>query len=237
MEQIYTIPINEAFEKCMESGCDCPLCKLYDKLERKEVEMTLGPSMMEPATRIQTNELGFCPDHFKMLVNQNNSLSLALVLESHLATLKEKMDGNLFTAILGGKARNHLKISKSISGSCFICDRLEPNFQRMIENTVLLHAFDPQFKVKMRGQKYFCLPHYNMLLEYAKNKLDKQKYESFFADISSVENAYFEKLIKDVSWYCKKFDYRYDSEPWYDSKDAVERAIRFLSSGVSPEKK
>lgn len=237
MEQIYTIPINEAFEKCMESGCDCPLCKLYDKLERKEVEMTLGPSMMEPTTRMQTNEVGFCPEHFKMLVAQNNSLSLALVLESHLTTLKEKMDGNIFTAILGGKARHHLKISKSITGSCFICDRLEPNFQRMIENTVLLHAYDPQFKAKLRAQKYFCLPHYNMLLEYAKNKLDKQKYESFFADISAVENAYFEKIVKDVSWYCKKFDYRYDSEPWYDSKDAVERAIRFLSSGVAPEKK
>ena len=237
MEQIYTIPINEAFEKCMESGCDCPLCRLYDKLERKEVEMTLGPSMMEPSTRIQTNEAGFCPEHFRMLTSLNNSLSLALVLESHLTTLKEKMDGNIFTAILGGKARHHLKISKSITGSCFICDRLEPNFQRMIENTVLLHAYDPQFKVKLRAQKYFCLPHYNMLLEYAKNKLDKPKYESFFKDISEVEGKYFEKIIKDVSWYCKKFDYRYDSEPWYDSKDAVERAIRFLSSGVAPEKK
>ncbi len=237
MEQIYTIPINEAFEKCMEEGaCNCPICKLFDKLEKKEIEMALGASMMEPSTRIQTNERGFCSEHYKMLVNQNNSLSLALVLESHLMTLKEKMDGNLLTAIFGGKARNHIKTAKGVSSTCFICERLEPHYNRMIENTVLLYAYEPQFKAKLRAQKYFCLPHYQMLMEYAKNKLDKQKYEDFFKDMSEVENKYFEKIIKDISWYCKKFDYRYDSEPWYDSKDAVERAIRFLSSGTSDDK-
>ena len=238
MEQIYTIPINEAFEKGMESqGCDCPMCKLYDKLEKKEVEMTLGPSMMEPTTRIETNEKGFCPEHFKMLLAQNNSLSLALVLESHLMTLKDKMDGTLFTKIFGGKAKNHLKTTKGVTGTCFICERLEPNFQRMIENTVLLYAYDPQFRVKLKAQKYLCLPHYQGLLEYAKDKLDKKKYADFFEDISEVQNNYFDKIIKDISWYCKKFDYRYSDEPWYDSKDAVDRAIRFLASGVAPDKK
>lgn len=238
MEQIYTIPINEAFEKGMEANtCDCPICKLFDKLERKEVEMALGPSMMEPSTRIITNEKGFCSEHFDMLVAQNNSLSLALVLESHLATLKEKMDGNFITNLFGGKTRNHIKASKSAHQTCFICERLEPHYNRMIENTVLLYAYDSQFKVKLKAQKYFCLPHYQMLIEYAKKNLDKQKYADFFEDISSVEKKYFDKIIKDVSWYCKKFDYRYDSEPWYDSKDAVERAIRFLSSGVAPDKK
>ncbi len=238
MEQIYTIPINEAFEKGMEEGkCDCPICKLFDKLEKKEVEMALGPSMMEPSTRMITNEKGFCPEHFKMLVEENNSLSLALVLESHLMTIKDKMDGNFITNLFGGKSRNHLKTTKGVSGSCFICERLEPHYNRMIENTVLLYAYDSQFKVKLKAQKYFCLPHYQMLVSHAKKTLDKRKYEDFFEDISAVENKYFEKIIKDVSWYCKKFDYRYDSEPWYDSKDAVERAIRFLSSGVAPDKK
>ena len=238
MEQIYTIPINEAFENGMKEGnCDCPMCKLFDKLERKEIEMALGPSMMEPSTRIITNEKGFCPEHFRMLSEQSNSLSLALILESHLTTLKEKMDGNLLTSIFGGKAKHHVKVAKGISGTCFICERLEPHYHRMIENTVLLYAFDPQFRTKLKAQKYFCLPHYQMLIEHAKNKLDKNKYSDFFKDMSGVEKQYFEKLIKDVSWCCKKFDYRYNEEPWYDSKDAVERAIRFLSSGVAPDKK
>ncbi|MBO5313274.1 MAG: hypothetical protein J6B29_04840 [Clostridia bacterium] len=238
MEQIYTIPVNEAFEACMEKdACDCPLCRIYDKLEKKEIEMALGPSMMEPSTRMQTNEKGFCPSHFDMLLNEGNRLSLALVLESHLTTLKDKMDGNLLSKLFGGRSRTHIKVTRGVGDSCFICDRIEPNFQRMLETTVLLYAYDSQFKLKMKGQKYFCLPHYQRLVEYAKDKLDKTKYEEFFKEISEIQNGYFEKIIKDVSWFCKKFDYRYDSEPWYDSKDAVERAIRFLSSGVSPDKK
>jgi esterase/lipase superfamily enzyme len=35
-----------------------------------------------------------------------------------------------------------------------------------------------------------------------------------------------------VSWFCKKFDYRYDKEPWYNSKDAVERAFKFLRADL-----
>lgn len=238
MEQIYTIPINEAFERGMEDGtCDCPICKLFDKLEKKEIEFALGPSMMEPSTRVITNEKGFCQEHFKMMMEKNNSLSLALILESHLMTLKDKMDGSLLTNLFGGKSRNHMKAAKGVSGTCFVCERLEPHYNRMIENTVLLYAFDPGFRKKLKGQKYFCLPHYQMLVEQGKKSLDKRKYGDFFDDISEVQNKYFDKLIKDVSWYCKKFDYRYDSEPWYDSKDAVERAVRFLSTGVAPEKK
>lgn len=238
MEQIYTIPINEAFEKGMEENtCDCPICKLFDKLEKKEVEMALGPSMMEPTTRIITNEKGFCPEHYKMLIAQNNSLSLALVLESHLNTVKEKMDGNFFLNLITPKGKNHIGTAKKLGQNCFICERLEPHYNRMIENTVLLFAYDSKFRVKFSAQKYFCLPHYQMLMEYAKKKLDKRIFSDFFDAISQVESKYFEKIIKDVSWYCKKFDYRYDSEPWYDSKDAVERAIRFLSSGVAPDKK
>ena len=39
-------------------------------------------------------------------------------------------------------------------------------------------------------------------------------------------------LTDDISWFCKKFDYRYDAEPWYNSKDAVERAIKFIRSDI-----
>ena len=56
--------------------------------------------------------------------------------------------------------------------------------------------------------------------------------EDFVQAVSAVVEPYFDKLSKDVSWFCKKFDYRYDEEPWYDSKDAVERAIKFLRSDI-----
>ena len=233
MEQIYTIPVNESFENCMQNGCDCPLCKIYDSLENKEVEMALGPSMMEPSTRQITNEKGFCREHFEMMLERNNRLSLALILESHLDTVKGKLNGNFIDAIFGGKANKALKGAGNVLGSCFICERIDNHFEKMVETTVLLYDKDPDFRNKLIAQKYFCLPHYKMLLECAKDELDKKKYNAFYNDISEIENKYFEKLGGDVSWFCKKFDYRYDNEPWYDSKDAPERAITFLTGGVN----
>ncbi len=230
MEQIYMIPVNEAFDACKEIGsCDCPLCKMYERLENKELDIALGPAMMEPSTRIETNEKGFCAHHFDRMLRMNNKLSLALILESHIDTVKGKLEGSFIANLFGGKSKNDLKTTKTLTESCHICDRIEYHFARMIETTVYLHSVDTKFKEKLRAQKFFCLPHYQRIVEYAKNKLDKKKFKDFYDDISEVESAYFEKILKDVSWFCKKFDYRYDSEPWYDSKDAIERAIRLLS--------
>lgn len=233
MEQIYTIPVNESFENCKESGCDCPLCKIYDSLEAKEIDMVLGPAMMEPATRMMTNEKGFCREHFNMMLQKNNRLSLALILESHLDTVNSKMKGNFFDGLFGKRATKALKSTQNVLGSCFVCERIENHFAKMIETVVLLYVQDSSFREKLRGQKYFCLPHYKMMLEYAQGKLDKKKFADFFSDVSEIENKYFEKIGQDVSWFTKKFDYRYDSEPWYDSKDAPERAITFLCGGVN----
>jgi hypothetical protein len=230
MEQIYTIPVNESFDKSIEDkNCGCPFCTLYKKLEENELDMILGAAMMEPDTRIQTNEKGFCKEHFNMLLNGKNKLSLALILESHLDELKNNIKGNFFNSITKTKGKNALKTADKVNDSCYICDKIEFNFSKMIATAVLLWETSGDFKDKIRKQPYFCLPHYERILKYAKEKLDRKKFAEFYADISSVENTYMEKLKNDISWFCKKFDYRYDAEPWYDSKDAVERALLFLS--------
>ena len=54
---------------------------------------------------------------------------------------------------------------------------------------------------------------------------NREIYDAAFA----VNEKYIDSLSSDVSWFCKKFDYRYDSEPWYNSKDSVQRSVKFLS--------
>lgn len=229
MEQIYTIPVNEAFDECKKAEvCQCPICKMQEKLENKEVEIALGPAMMEPSTRQETNVKGFCGRHFDMMLKKPNKLSLALILESHLATIQEKLKGNPLKNIVIPKHKSQIRTTKELDESCYICEKVSFHINRMIETTVYLYGYDSEFKGKLNKQKFFCLPHYQKLLEYAKNKLDKKKFGEFCQDMSQIQEKYFEKTIKDVSWFCKKFDYRYDNEPWYDSKDAVERAIMLL---------
>ena len=237
MEQIYTIPVNEAFEaSAADHACGCPLCRLFNKLEDDELELILGASMMEPDVRIQTNKEGFCRTHYDMMFTRKNRLGLALTLESHLLELSgEIRDGKIFPSH-GQKA---IKRISALEQSCYVCRRIEFNFEHMIETAVLLWDRDEEFRKKLKAQTYFCLPHYRRLLAVASDALSKKKYPEFQKECAEIVEAYMEKLTGDVSWFCKKFDYRYDEEPWYDSKDAVERAMRFLRSDLHhpPEKK
>ena len=57
----------------------------------------------------------------------------------------------------------------------------------------------------------------------------KKLYPEFLNMLNNIEITYFDKLSEDISWFCKKFDYRYNDEPWGDAKDAVERSIAFLN--------
>lgn len=230
MEQIYTIPVNEAFEaSAADASCGCPFCALYNKLENDELDLILGASMMEPDVRIKTNKQGFCRTHYDMMFVRKNRLGMALTLESHLAEIRAEIkDGGLFAQ----PGANAIKRIGELKDDCYVCKRIEFNFGHMIETAVLLWDKDEEFREKMSRQPYFCLPHYHAVLTYARDRLQKKRFAQFEKAAADIVNAYAEKLEGDVSWFCKKFDYRYDSEPWYDSKDAVERAMKFLRSDL-----
>ncbi len=230
MEQIYTIPVNEAFEaSAADNSCGCPFCSLYNKLEDNELDLILGASMMEPDVRIKTNEQGFCRTHYDMMFVRKNRLGMALTMESHLAELrKEIKDGGLFSQA----GANAIKRIGDLRDSCYVCRRIDFNFGHMIETAVFLWDKDEEFREKLSGQPYFCLPHYHALLCCARDRLGKKRFAEFEKACADIVNSYAEKLEGDVCWFCKKFDYRYDSEPWYDSKDAVERTIKFLRSDL-----
>ena len=236
MDTIYTIPVNEAFEaSAADPGCGCPFCSLYNKLEDDELELILGASMMEPDIRIQTNKEGFCRTHYDMMFTRKNRLGMALTLESHLAELR----GELKNKPLSKPGERALKRISTLECDCYVCRRIEFNFAHMIETAVILYDTDEEFIPKLKAQPYFCLPHYRRFLEYASKRLGKKQYAEFEKNVSGIVNSYAETLSEDVSWFCKKFDYRYDSEPWYNSKDAVERAMKFIRSDLHkpPQKK
>ncbi len=229
MEQIYTIPVNEAFEASRDdAACGCPLCAIYRKLEENELDLILGASMMEPDVRIKTNEQGFCRLHYDQMFVRKNRLGMALTLESHLKELQD----DLKDGILGAPGSKPMKRIGELEGSCYVCKRIQYHFEHMAECVVFLWDADEEFGPKLRAQPYFCLPHYKKLLEYGQKRLNKKKMAQFNAEVSKVVRDYMDTLTEDVSWFCKKFDYRYDAEPWYNSKDAVERSIKFLRSDI-----
>ncbi|MBQ5389901.1 MAG: hypothetical protein IIU58_03240 [Clostridia bacterium] len=231
MEKIYTIPVNEAFDRSAEDkACGCPFCSLYNMLEQNEIDAILGAAMMEPDIRMETNKKGFCKEHFDIMFGYKNRLGLALILESHLGENHAAAFPKGLSSLVSGA--NNVKKLGEMSHSCYVCDKIEYHFSRMLDTTVLLYAEEEAFRKKFAAQPYFCLPHYARMLEYAKMKLSKKVYPDFEKTARAIEEGYYSELNEDISWFCKKFDYRYENEPWKNSKDAVERAIKFLRSDL-----
>lgn len=230
MDKNFTIPVNEAFEaSAADPARGCPFCALYRMLEENELDLILGASMMEPDIRIRTNKEGFCRLHYDMMFTRKNRLGMALTLESHLAELaKDLRDGG----IGGGKGNQPIKRIGELEAGCYVCNRINHNFEEMTDTAVYIWQTDEEFSGKLQAQPYFCLPHYRKFLQYGQKRLGKKELPVFAAQCGKVVETYLAELQKDVSWFCKKFDYRYNEEPWYNSKDAVERAFKFLRSDI-----
>lgn len=229
MEKIYTIPVNEAFSKSAEDkSCGCAMCSLERMLEANELDIILGAAMMEPDIRIKTNQAGFCPRHYDMMFEMKNRLGLALMLESHLDEWREKLKPGGIKGLATTPDKRASMIG-GLSSTCYVCERAAFHFEKMNETAVILWDTEKQFRDKFAEQPYICLEHYKKLVEYAKKRLSKKRYAEFSAALDEVVFSYYDKLREDVRWFVKKFDYRYDEEPWGDAKDAVERAIKFLS--------
>ena len=92
-EQLYTIPVNDAFQ----ADTECPLCKLYHDLQADSVSFVMGQSYMQDDIRMKTNEVGFCPDHMRLMYSNGNRLGLALMMNTHLDKIIEDMISTMKT--------------------------------------------------------------------------------------------------------------------------------------------
>lgn len=236
-EQLYTIPINEAFDEY--DGC--PLCRLRAKLEKQSLTYIMGAAMMEPDIRIVTNRLGFCRSHFHQMLHMGNRLSLALMLESHLQAVLEsipdpvdrkpgklgkfkKYDGDSPAAEMLSKAK-----------SCYICSRIQDFEQKYISNVIYIYKKDTAFSEKFRKQPYFCLEHAALLLDEGKQNLPEAQYLTFSQDILTITKRHLEMLRKNTTSFCRSFDHENAGKPLNDeTRHAVENAIAFLSGDFEP---
>ncbi len=225
-ETIYTIPINEAYDKL--DGC--PICRLENDLEETSVDYIMGAAMMEPDVRIETNKVGFCPSHFKLMLTVKKRLSLALMLESYLNELCEKCLPE-DTSKLNKKDLESISSSlKSASDECFVCNQLHERMEKYYRNIIYLWRTDAEFRKKTQNQEFFCIHHLAELCEHAKKELDKKSIPSFLSDHMSAARKKAASLNEDVSAFCKSFDHRFANMPLTDSeKYAVENSIDFLN--------
>lgn len=227
-EQLYTIPVNDAFE----SDCECPICAMHQELEQNAIEYTMGPSYMEDDNRALTDKLGFCSYHIRTLYGEKNRLGLALMMKTHtdktikdlkqLSANKPLASSGLFKKPVASSVSEYIK---QLESTCFICDRINGTFDRYIDTVFHLWKKDPDFKTKFKNCKGFCTYHYGVLYDYGSTKLSKDAYSEFLDYLNEVYFENMERVNGDIGWFIDKFDYRFKNEPWKNSKDALPRGI------------
>lgn len=238
-----TIPVWDA----MKLDGECFFCALERHTELGEAERYLGASVMEPDTRVQVNEKGFCTKHHAMLFSMSNRLGHALMLESHTAETVRRLSkaadelrksaDTLESTIHPGKtkaAREAVqKAAEKIAtmeGSCIMCDSIRENMDRYIHTFFHLWKSDTEFRNRFASCKGVCMNHLSRLIPAAADELGNKELAQFLRTVTDLESTNMDRIQEDISWFIKKFDYRYENESWKNSKDAVERTVNKLRS-------
>lgn len=243
-DTLYTIPLTDAFN----AQDECPFCFIHRKLEQDAISFTLGASYMEDDIRSETDRLGFCKEHYKKLYDYGNRLGLAFILHTHYQKLEKELEGLLQTTKLstpslmkrlqkatGSKALD-LQHSTPLAEflhenlhSCYICERIDKNFNRYIETFFHLLEHNEEFKTLFTNSKGMCLEHFTKLLELAPYHL-KEETKTFFLNTSkNMVSTHLKRLEEELSWFIDKNDYRNASAPWKNSQDAIPRSIQKLA--------
>lgn len=226
-EQLFTIPVNDAFA----AKGECPICTMYQELEKNAVEFTMGPSYMEDDIRAVTDEMGFCTEHMRQILGQENKLGCALVLHTHMR--KTIQDIEKLAASSTGKSTLFKKKDitpltsylNRVNHSCFVCKKIEDTFERYIRTIHYLWEKEESFRSKYASSNGFCTPHYEALLTHAGKNLSGQKLDEFISETNRIYLENMKRVADDLEWFIDKFDYRHKDEPWKNSKDALPRSV------------
>lgn len=234
-EQLYTIPVNDAFAV----DCECPVCSMYDSLEKDAIEFTMGPSYMEDDIRMETNKIGFCTHHVKQLYKHQNRLGLALILHTHMQRTNRDLEDLLSSdkpvkkGLFAKKTENASPVTEYIENlnhSCYICNRIDRIFARYLATIYHCYEHDEEFRRKFAASKGFCTKHLGMLYEGAPSSLSGKRLPEFIKTLNEVYLTNMKRVTDDLEWFTDKFDYRNEDKPWKNSKDALPRSMNKTNS-------
>ena len=70
---------------CIQGEDECPFCYLEREAEQHAISFALGSGVyMRSDVRAETDAMGFCRHHYKMMYDYGNRLGSGLILSTHL---------------------------------------------------------------------------------------------------------------------------------------------------------
>ena len=245
-EQLYTIPLTDAFK----AGDECPFCYIERNVEQDALDFVLGPqaSYMQDHVREETDKAGFCRKHYKMMFEYGETLANALVLETRMKFLLKEMRKEIKNYGTTSKVALKDKLRKDVSStvdsnnvsrwihekedSCYICNHVKRNYERYIATFFFLYKKnDKEFVDLVKNGKGMCMHHLADVLDAAPLYLNEKEQKELREILLPQMEANMERVLEDIEWLEKKFDYRYKDAEWKNSRDAVQRAMQKICGG------
>lgn len=231
-EQLYSIPVNDAFD----ADCECPVCFMYNKLQNDAIDFVMGASYMEDDVRMETDKVGFCSTHLPMMYKNQNRLGLGLMMltymDKQMKTLEKLSQQKVKKASLFSKEVSDATYdyAKEQECSCYVCNRMAHAYERYLATIFYLYEEDGVFRDKFARCKGFCIKHYGELHKLAASSLSTKYLDEFVSVMNRKMTENFKRVRDDLEWFTDKFDYRNADADWKNSKDALIRAIQKTNS-------
>jgi hypothetical protein len=249
--ELDTIPVWDA----LKADSECALCLLERRSRSNAVRYFLGPAVMVPEVRVQTNERGFAPHNLRLLSKDPNKLGLALLTHTRLKTLRSQLErparaladearklaskGGLGGALanksaFSEKAASFIKTLREKEIDCLIDEKVNQDIARYTFTLVLLWRDDPQFKTAWESGNGPCLHHTPALLEMATGELDAPRLGAFVAALLELVDRNLARVENDVLGFTQTFDSTKSREITGKVEGALDRALQKLA-GEFPE--
>ncbi|MGI6439524.1 MAG: DUF6062 family protein [Sphaerochaetaceae bacterium] len=227
--ELQTIPVWDA----VQQESECHICHLMKQAEQDCTNYYLGSSVMNPSTRVNVNQRGFCHHHWHSLLEIKNTQGLSLIEHTHLGEMQEYLTSSLNTLIedpLRKKGIAHLtkKIQQRTKG-CLICSDMNQRLIRYLYTTVVLYEQDETFKEALSLSKGVCLYHLPQLLEAAELYLSKSVKKDFISTLSQLTHTHLKRLEQELWWMTQKFKSENKEKGWNNSEDVHRRYIQKLT--------
>lgn len=241
-ETVATIPLMDAFS----AQDECPFCFLEREAEQHAISFIMGSAYMEDDIRMETDKIGFCRHHYKMIYDYGNRLGSALILDTHLRKVNKELEEQTAafktrkkSSIFGRKQGKEKAESKSnLSGwidekeqSCYVCDHFKSIYRRYLSTFFDMYKKNPEFRKLFENSRGFCLPHFRDLVEAARTMLNVKQQEEFYPVLFQLMKTNMKRLEEEVDWFVDKNDYRNKDASWGTSKDSIQRAMQKLAGG------
>ena len=201
MPKLEISKVHDAYEDAGE----CPLCILHEAAEATYLRSFQHSRVMEPNVRVQTNETGFCPDHYGKLYRAENKLGLGLVVHTHLQQKIPQIRAALERIAEAGTGRRSRQSAAeaeatlaSMRDRCFICDMLRTDGERYAFTILYLWSKDAEFPARFQASRGFCMGHFLQMLSAAPKLLRPDRAQRWIDEAVALQIKSFDSLERDL---------------------------------------